>query len=77
MRSRLLAIPFGLAVVVVMATAVMAGGTWRPNLQSSQLAPFTKGTSHFLTSEEDGRTYRVTLEGDGRLSSSVFTWSRL
>jgi sugar lactone lactonase YvrE/plasmid stabilization system protein ParE len=53
-------------------TAVMAGGTWRPNLQSSQLAPFTPGTSHFLTSEEDGRTYRVTLEADGRLSSSVF-----
>ena len=53
-------------------TAVMAGGTWRPNLQSSQLAPFTKGTSHVLTSEDDGRTYRVTLEADGRLSSSVF-----
>jgi len=26
-------------------TAIMAGGTWRPNLQSSQLAPFTPGTS--------------------------------
>jgi sugar lactone lactonase YvrE len=53
-------------------TAVMAGGTWRPNLQSSQLAPFTPGTSHYLTSEDDGRTYRVTLEADGKLSSAVF-----
>jgi len=53
-------------------TAVMAGGTWRPNLQSSQLAAFAQGTSHFLTSEDDGRTYRVTLEPDGKLSSTVF-----
>jgi len=51
---------------------VMAGGTWRPNLQSSQLAPFVSGTSHYLTSEDDGRTYRVTLEADGKLSSTVF-----
>ena len=53
-------------------TAIMAGGTWRPNLQSSQLAPFVSGTSHYLTSEDDGRTYRVTLEADGKLSSTVF-----
>jgi sugar lactone lactonase YvrE len=50
----------------------MAGGTWRPLLQSSQFAPFTPGTSHFLTSEDDGRTYRVTLEADGKLGSAVF-----
>jgi sugar lactone lactonase YvrE len=53
-------------------TAIMAGGTWRPNLQSSQLAAFTPGTSHYLTSEDDGRTYRVTLTPDGKLSSAVF-----
>jgi hypothetical protein len=53
-------------------SGVMAGGTWRPNLQSSQLAPFVSGTSHYLTSEDDGRTYRVTLEADGKLSSTVF-----
>jgi sugar lactone lactonase YvrE len=53
-------------------TAVMAGGTWRPNLQSSQLASFAPGTSRYLTSEEDGRTYRVTLEADGKLGSVVF-----
>jgi len=53
-------------------TAIMAGGTWRPNLQSSQLAPFAAGTSHYLTSEDDGRTYLVKLEADGKLSSAVF-----
>jgi len=53
-------------------TAVMAGGTWRPNLQSSQLAPFAPGTSHYLTSEEDGRTWLVTLEPGGKLGSAVF-----
>jgi sugar lactone lactonase YvrE/plasmid stabilization system protein ParE len=53
-------------------TAIMAGGTWRPLLQSSQLAPFEPGTSHYLTSEDDGRTWRVTLEADGKLSSKVF-----
>jgi SMP-30/Gluconolactonase/LRE-like region len=53
-------------------TAIMAGGTWRPNLQSSQLAPFVPGTTHYLTSEDDGRTYRVTLGADGKLASTVF-----
>jgi len=53
-------------------TAIMAGGTWRPNLQSSQLAAFAPGTSHYLPSEDDGRTYLVTLEAEGKLSSTVF-----
>jgi len=53
-------------------TAIMAGGTWRPNLQSSQLAAFMPGTSHFLTSEDDGRTYIATLQKDGMLSTVVF-----
>jgi len=53
-------------------TAIMAGGTWRPNLQSSQLAAFAPGTSQLLTSEDDGRTYRVTLGADGKLASTVF-----
>jgi hypothetical protein len=53
-------------------TAIMAGGTWRPLLQSSQLASFVPGTSNYLTSEDEGRTYRVTLEADGKLGSTVF-----
>jgi hypothetical protein len=52
--------------------AIMAGGTWRPNLQSSQLAPFKPGDEHYLTSEDDGRTYRATLTADGKLSTAVF-----
>lgn len=53
-------------------TAIMAGGTWRPHLQSSQLAAFAPGTSHYLTSEDDGRTYLATLGNDGKLSTTVF-----
>ncbi|HEX5132775.1 MAG TPA: glycosyl hydrolase family 28-related protein [Candidatus Krumholzibacteria bacterium] len=53
-------------------TAIMAGGTWRPLLQSSQLAAFVPGTSHYLASEDDGRTWRVTLQDDGKLTGTVF-----
>jgi sugar lactone lactonase YvrE len=53
-------------------TAIMAGGTWRPNLQSSQLAVFAPGDSHYLTSEDDGRTYVAKLDGYRSLSTSVF-----
>ena len=49
-------------------------GRWHVAAQSAELATgaFVPGTSHFLTSEDDGRTYRVTLEADGKLSSAVF-----
>jgi hypothetical protein len=53
-------------------TAILAGGTWRPILQSSNLAAFSPGDEHCLTSEDDGRTYRAKLETDGRLTTSVF-----
>ena len=53
-------------------TAIMAGGTWRPNLQSSQLAIFAPGESHYLTSEDDGRTYLAKLDGYDSLSTTVF-----
>ncbi|MBW8869169.1 MAG: SMP-30/gluconolactonase/LRE family protein [Acidobacteriales bacterium] len=53
-------------------TAVMAGGTWRPTLQSSQLAAFTPGVSHYLTSEDDGRTYLAKLDKEGKLSTTIF-----
>jgi hypothetical protein len=54
-------------------TAIMAGGTWRPSLQSSQLAAFKPGESHYLTSEDDGRTWLAKLESDHSLSTTVFT----
>jgi sugar lactone lactonase YvrE len=53
-------------------TAIMAGGTWRPILQSSNLAPFSPGDERYLTSEDDGKTYRAKLDSDGRLTTSVF-----
>jgi len=53
-------------------TAVMAGGTWRPLLQSSSLAAFSPGDAHLITSEDDGKTYRAKFGKDGRLASGVF-----
>jgi hypothetical protein len=53
-------------------SAIMAGGTWRPNLQSSQFAPFAPGDRHYLTSEDDGRTYLGTLGTNGKLTTTVF-----
>src|SRR3954468_21826246 len=50
----------------------MVGGTWRPNLQSAQLAAFKPGATHYLTSEDDGRTYRATLDSYRALSTAVF-----
>lgn len=43
MRSRLLAIPFGLAVVVVMATAVMAGGWAQVTVSDPPVHPIAGG----------------------------------
>jgi sugar lactone lactonase YvrE len=54
-------------------TAIMAGGTWRPIPQSSNLAAFSPGQEHYLTSEDDGKTYRAKLEKDGKFSTSIFT----
>jgi sugar lactone lactonase YvrE len=53
-------------------TAILAGGTWRPILQSSNLAAFSPGDEHYVTSEDDGRTYRVKLGSDEKLTASVF-----
>jgi len=53
-------------------TAIMAGGTWRPNLQSSRLVAFAPGDSHYLTSEDDGRTYLTKLDNYRLLSATVF-----
>jgi len=48
---------------------MLTGGTWRPNLQSSQLAAFAPGDRHYVTSEDDGRTYLATLDSGGALST--------
>jgi hypothetical protein len=53
-------------------TAIMAGGSWRPHLQCSQLAAFALGQSHYLTSEDDGRTYLAKLDDYRSLLTTVF-----
>jgi Pectate lyase superfamily protein/SMP-30/Gluconolactonase/LRE-like region len=53
-------------------TAIMAGGTWRPLLQSSQLAAFAPGDRHYITSEDDARTYMAELGAGETLSTRVF-----
>jgi sugar lactone lactonase YvrE len=53
-------------------TAVFAGGTWRPILQSSNLAAFAPGDEHYVISEDDGKTYRVKPGTEGKIATSVF-----
>lgn len=58
-------------------TAIMAGGTWRPLLQSSQLAPFAVGDRHYITDEDEERTWMGelkpgTLESGEKLATQLF-----
>ena len=53
-------------------TAIMAGGTWRPYLQASNLAAFAPGDSHYVTSEDDGRTWLARLEDYRSMSTTPF-----
>lgn len=53
-------------------TAIMAGGTWRPLLQSSQLAPFGPGDRHYIVSEDDARTYMGALGAGESLTTKMF-----
>jgi len=52
--------------------AVLAGGTWRPLLQSAQLASFHAGQAHLLVSEDEGRTYWAELQGPQTLTTKLF-----
>lgn len=52
--------------------AVLAGRTWRPLLQASQLAPFTIGDQHLITSEYDARTWIGTLQSAAMLATKLF-----
>lgn len=53
-------------------TAILAGGTWRPLLQSSQLAPLSAGDSHYIVSEDDGRTWSAQLQQGEQLTTKLF-----
>jgi sugar lactone lactonase YvrE len=53
--------------------ALMAGGTGRPIMQSSQMAVVEPGQSFFMTSEDDCRTWVATLDKDFKLTAKLFT----
>ena len=53
--------------------ALMAGGTGRPLMQSSQLAVVQPGQQFFMTSEDDCRTWVATLDNDLKLTAKLFT----
>ena len=52
--------------------ALMAGGTGRPIMQSSQMAVVEPGRSFYLTSEDDCRTWVATLDKDFKLTARLF-----
>lgn len=52
--------------------ALMAGGTGRPIAQSAQLAVVEPGKSVDLTSEDDCRTWRVSIDKDFKLTANPF-----
>jgi sugar lactone lactonase YvrE len=53
-------------------TAIKAGGTWRPLVQSSSLGAFSPGDEFYVTSEDDGKTYRVKLNKNETLAYHIF-----
>ena len=71
-RSALLSEHRGYYYVPGSSTAILAGGTWRPLLQSSQLAPFAVGEGHYIVSEEDARTWTAQLSSAETLTTHIF-----
>ncbi len=76
-RSALLSEPRDFYYAPDSNTAIMAGGTWRPLLQSSQLAAFAVGARHYVTDEDDERTWigelkPGTLEAGEKLATQLF-----
>ena len=52
--------------------ALMAGGTGRPIMQSSQMAVVEPGQSFYMTSEDDCRTWLATLDQNYQLTAKLF-----
>jgi Pectate lyase superfamily protein/SMP-30/Gluconolactonase/LRE-like region len=63
----------GAAPVTGPRGAAPSVGTWKPDLQAMQLAPFAVGDSHLVASEEDDKVYRAKLESMSKLTSTVFS----
>jgi hypothetical protein len=71
-RSTLVPQPSAYYYAAGMNIAIMAGGTWRPLLQSSQLAPFALGDRRYIVSEDDARTWIGQLGSDETLTTQLF-----
>ena len=54
------------------SVALMAGGTGRPIMQSSQMAVIEPGRKFYMTSEDDCRTWVATLGKDFKLTAKLF-----
>ena len=52
--------------------AASSVGTWKPDLQAMQLAPFRVGDSRLVASEEDDKVYRVRLATSTGIDSAIF-----
>jgi hypothetical protein len=60
-------------------TAIIAGDTqkayaawvWRPIPESCQLAPFSIGTQHYISSEDDEKTYLATRESEDKFIAKL------
>jgi len=53
--------------------AVTSIGTWKPDLQAMQLAPFHVGDSHLAVSEDDDKVYRGRLVSRSHIQTAIFT----
>lgn len=51
---------------------VVAGGTWLPYMQASQMRTLAVGGATVVVSEEDDKTYRVRLESMRKLTPAIF-----
>jgi sugar lactone lactonase YvrE len=53
-------------------TAMIGGDTWRADMQASQFTAFAPGSTHWIASEDDERTYAGTLESSTKLTIKPF-----
>lgn len=59
------------AIMTGPAPGRYAAWAWRPYPESSQLAAFSLGSRHYITSEDDEKTYLGTLGSDEKLTTEL------
>ncbi|MES2391011.1 MAG: glycosyl hydrolase family 28-related protein [Acidobacteriota bacterium] len=52
--------------------AVSSIGTWKPDLQAMQFAPFRVGDSHLVASEDDDKVFRIRLATTSHIGTTIF-----